>query len=97
MPAAQNAPDGHGEPLAPSTVEQEPATDPLTPQERAVVELEKRRFRYQGSKEQAIQKQLGLSPVAYYQQLNSMLETPRVIAAEPQLMNRLRRHRDALS
>ncbi|WP_237202806.1 DUF3263 domain-containing protein [Rothia endophytica] len=97
MPAAQNNSAGQTDPLDESVADQATSPDPLTPLERAVIELEKRRFRYQGSKEQAIQKRLGLSPVAYYQQLNSMLDNPRVVAAEPLLMNRLRRHRDALS
>ena len=97
MAAAQNTSAGHDEPLEESAAGQEVAADSLTPLERAVIELEKRRFRYQGSKEQAIEKQLGLGPVAYYQQLNSMLDNPRVVAAEPLFMYRLRRHRDALS
>ncbi|MDO4897913.1 MAG: DUF3263 domain-containing protein [Rothia sp. (in: high G+C Gram-positive bacteria)] len=71
--------------------------DPLTPEERAIITLEKKRFRYQGSKEQAIHKQLGLSAVAYYQRLNSMIDNPRIIQAEPVLIRHLREHRDALS
>lgn len=71
--------------------------DALTATERGIIALEKRRFRYQGSKEQAIARDLGLSAIAYYQQLNTMMDSPRVIAAEPELMNRLRARRDALT
>ena len=73
MAAAQNTSAGHDEPLEESAARQEVAADSLTPLERAVIELEKRRFRYQGSKEQAIEKQLGLSPVA----VGLGLETPK--------------------
>lgn len=71
--------------------------DALTATERAIIALEKRRFRYQGSKEQAITHDLGIPVIAYYQQLNVMMDSPRVIAAEPELMNRLRARRDALT
>lgn len=71
--------------------------DALTATERGIIALEKRRFRYQGSKEQAIARDLGLSAIAYYQQLNVMMDSPRVIAAEPELMKRLRTRRDALT
>lgn len=69
----------------------------LTAIERSIIALEKKRFRYQGSKEQAIVQELGMSVIAYYQQLNTMMDNPRLIAAEPDLMNRLRARRDALT
>lgn len=75
-------------------------TDPeegLTENEAAILNLEKKRFKYQGSKEQAITRTLGLTPVAYYQQLNALIDNPRVIAAEPALTRRLRAKRDALT
>lgn len=85
------------EPTPASGTDSAKVQENLTEQERAILELEKKRFRYQGSKEQAIQKKLGLSAVAYYQLLNTMIDNPRVIAAEPRLTARLRQHRDALS
>lgn len=69
----------------------------LTDQERAILDMEKKRFKYQGSKEQAISKYLGLTPIAYYQQLNALIDTPRAIAAEPALTRRLRLIRDSLT
>lgn len=69
----------------------------LTPQERAILAMEKKRFKYQGSKEQAISKELGLTPIAYYQQLNALIDTPRAIAAEPALTRKLRLIRDRLT
>lgn len=69
----------------------------LTENEAAILNLEKKRFKYQGSKEQAITRTLGLTPVAYYQQLNALIDNPRAIAAEPALTRRLRLKRDALT
>ena len=65
----------------------------LTDLERAMIALEKRHWKYQGTKEKAITA-LGLTPIAYYQKLNTMIDDPRVIAAEPILTARLREHRD---
>lgn len=74
-----------------------PQEEALTQLERNIIALEKRRFRYQGSKEQAISRDLGLTPIAYYQHLNTMMDDPRVIAQAPDLMRRLRQRRDSLT
>ena len=55
-----------------------------------MIALEKRHWKYQGTKEKAITA-LGLTPIAYYQKLNTMIDSQRVIAAEPILMHRLAR------
>ena len=65
----------------------------LTDLERAMIALEKRHWKYQGTKEKAITA-LGLTPIAYYQKLNTMIDSQSVIAAEPILMHRLREVRD---
>ena len=65
----------------------------LTDLERAMIALEKRHWKYQGTKEKAITA-LGLTPIAYYQKLNTMIDSQRVIAAEPILMHRLHEVRD---
>lgn len=69
----------------------------LTAHEQAILDMEKKRFKYQGSKEQAISRQLGLTPIAYYQQLNALIDNPRAIAAEPALTSQLRLKRDLLT
>ena len=75
----------------------EPVSPPaLDERQLAILALEKRRFKYQGSKEQAISR-LGLTPVAYYQQLNALLDNPVAIATEPVLTARLRQQRDLLT
>ncbi len=74
--------------------EAEPQPGGLTPVERRILEVERRRFKHQGSKEKAIIA-AGFTPIAYYQRLNVMLDDERVRAAAPQIINVLRARRDA--
>lgn len=82
QPEAQNQPE----------VENQP--DGLTPVERRILEVERRRFKHQGSKEKVIIA-AGFTPIAYYQRLNVMLDDERVRAAAPQIIDVLRARRDA--
>ena len=66
----------------------------LTPVERRILEVERRRFKHQGPKEKAIIA-AGFTPIAYYQRLNVMLDDERVRAAAPQMIDVLRARRDA--
>lgn len=66
----------------------------LTPVERRILEVERRRFKHQGSKEKAIIA-AGFTPIAYYQRLNVMLDDERVRAAAQQIIDVLRARRDA--
>ena len=61
---------------------------------RRILEVERRRFKHQGSKEKAIIA-AGFTPIAYYQRLNVMLDDERVRAAAPQMIDVLRARRDA--
>lgn len=74
--------------------EAEPQSGGLTPVERRILEVERRRFKHQGSKEKAIIA-TGFTPIAYYQRLNVMLDDERVRAAAPQIIDVLRARRDA--
>ena len=74
--------------------EAEPQPGGLTPVERRILEVERRRFKHQGSKEKAIIA-VGFTPIAYYQCLNVMLDDERVRAAAPQIIDVLRARRDA--
>jgi len=65
----------------------------MTEQERAILAMEGRWWRLAGHKEQAISDELGLSPIRYYQILVRLLDTPEALAADPVLVNRLRRIR----
>ena len=82
QPEAQSHPDSQNQPGG------------LTPVERRILEVERRRFKHQGSKEKAIIA-AGFTPIAYYQRLNVMLDDERVRAAAPQIVDVLRARRDA--
>jgi len=47
-----------------------------------------------GAREDAVRSELGMQPIRYYQHLNRLLDSPDALAAEPQLVRRLRRLRD---
>ncbi len=63
--------------------------------DRAILTFEGEWWRYAGNKERAIQENFGLSPVRYYQRLNRLLDQPEALAAQPTVVNRLLRLRDA--
>ena len=65
----------------------------LTPRDLAILAFERRWWRFAGAKEEAIRRELGLSPTAYYQLLSQLLDDPVAIQAEPVLVDRLRRLR----
>lgn len=58
-----------------------------------MLELEESRWRYPGAKDQAIRSRLGLTPTAYYQMLNALLDREAAMAHRPLLVQRLRRAR----
>lgn len=72
-----------------------PAGQLLTELDAAVLRFEKRGHAGPGAKEKAVREELELSPTRYYQILNALLDQPAALAAEPVLINRLRRLRDA--
>ena len=72
-----------------------PAPGALTERDREVIEMERREWRSPGAKELAIRTELGLSSARYYQLLNALLDSPEALRADPMLVKRLRRIRDA--
>ena len=48
-----------------------------------------------GTKEDAIRATFGVSPARYYQLLGALLQNPAALAADPMLVGRLTRLRDA--
>lgn len=62
--------------------------------ELAVLDLERRTYRHQGAKEQAVRDELDLSATRYYQVLNALLDDPAALAREPVLVGRARRLRE---
>ncbi|MEU3315537.1 DUF3263 domain-containing protein [Streptomyces sp. NPDC006687] len=71
------------------------ASSRLTDAEAAVLAYEGRSWPGPGAKERAIREGLGLSPVRYYQLLNTLMDDPRALAHAPTTVNRLRRLREA--
>ena len=55
--------------------------------------FERNWFRYQGTKERAIRQTLDMSPLAYYERLNDLLDDPEAEAHDPVLIFRLQRLR----
>ena len=90
---AQTQPEQQTQPEAQNQPEVGSQPGGLTPVERRILEVERRRFKHQGSKEKAIIA-AGFTPIAYYQRLNVMLDDERVRAVAPQIIDVLRARRD---
>lgn len=67
----------------------------LSERDADVLAFERQWWRYGGAKESAIRERFGLGAVQYYQLLNALLDDPAALAAEPMLVKRLRRLREA--
>jgi hypothetical protein len=65
----------------------------LTGLDLAILMMERQRFRHPGAKDEAITVQLGLTPLAYAQHLNRLIDQPEALVYDPVLVNRLRRLR----
>jgi hypothetical protein len=68
------------------------AVDSLTDVERTMIDLEAQWWPTAGSKENAI-RELGLSPVRYYQRLNQLLDSESALMYNATVVNRLLRLR----
>ena len=68
---------------------------PLGDQERIVLAFERRWWRHPGAKEEAIRREFGVGPTAYYQLLSRLIDDPAAIAYDPMLVKRLQRQRAA--
>lgn len=64
--------------------------DPLTKQQKAILDVEGQWWPTVGGKESAI-RGIGLSPVRYYQLLNRLLESETALLYNAVVVNRLRR------
>lgn len=65
----------------------------LSDTDRAILDVERRTWKYAGTKEQAAARATGLTPTRYYQALNRLLDDPEAVAVDPITVNRLRRLR----
>ena len=66
----------------------------LTDRERAILALEAAWPRHGGAKEEAIRRELGMSPARYYQLLERLIDTEQAHDHDPMLIRRLRRPRE---
>ncbi len=76
-----------------TTTTAEDGADGLAAGDRAILAFERRWWQHAGAKEEAIRRELGLRPADYYQALARLLDDPAALAAEPGLIDQLRRLR----
>jgi hypothetical protein len=67
----------------------------LTDLELRMLDFERSWWRHAGVKESAIKELFNLTPPSYYQALNNLIDRDDALAAQPMLVKRLRRLRDA--
>jgi len=67
----------------------------LTKLEIEMLDFERTWWRYAGVKESSIKELFNLTPPAYYQLLNNLIDQSEALLAEPILVKRLRRLRDS--
>lgn len=65
----------------------------LSERDRRILAFERRPWRHQGAKEQAIRDDLDMDPTRYYQVLNELIDNPEALRSDPVLVKRLRRQR----
>jgi Protein of unknown function (DUF3263) len=69
------------------------SSDGLSRRDREILTFERQWWKYAGAKEQAIRELFDMSATRYYQVLNTLIDTPAALAADPMLVKRLRRLR----
>ncbi len=65
----------------------------LSRRELDILDFERKWWKYAGAKEEAIRELFALSATRYYQVLNTVVDKPEALAADPMLVKRLRRLR----
>ena len=70
-------------------------TPGLTELESRILDFERHWWRYAGAKESAIKELFDMTPPAYYQLLNNLIDRPEALVSQPMLVKRLRRLREA--
>ena len=73
----------------------DPASAGLSEFEVKMLEFERSWWRHAGVKESSIKELFNLTPPAYYQLLNNLIDREAAVMAEPILVKRLRRLRDS--
>lgn len=65
----------------------------LSQRDQEILGFERQWWKYAGVKEQAIRELFGMPATRYYQALNSLIDRPEALTADPMLVKRLRRLR----
>jgi Protein of unknown function (DUF3263) len=89
----RGAPPPAGPPKPLPVREQDAEAGPLGDRERTVLVFERQWWRHAGAKEEAIRREFGIGPTAYYQLLSRLIDDPAAIAYDPMLVKRLQRQR----
>lgn len=71
----------------------ERAAGGLSERDQNILEFERQWWKYAGAKEEAIKELFSMSATRYYQVLNTLVDRPEALAADPMLVKRLRRLR----
>ena len=78
---------------APESDHPSAAVGELSERDREIIAFERQWWKYAGAKEQAIRELFDMSATRYYQVLNSLIDSPAALEADPMLVKRLRRLR----
>ncbi len=70
-----------------------PGAAGLSERDREILAFERQWWKYAGAKETAIRDLFGMSATRYYQVLNTLIDRPEALVADPMLVKRLRRLR----
>lgn len=73
----------------------EEAPEGLSDRDAQILSFERQWWKYAGAKEAAIRELFDMSATRYYQVLNTLIDEPAALAAEPLLVKRLRRMRSS--
>ncbi|HEY5835484.1 DUF3263 domain-containing protein [Streptomyces sp.] len=93
-PSEASGPSGPSGPSGAEAAEGQGDSGGLSERDLAVLDIAGRTFSGPGPRERAIRERLGISPTAYFQRLNALLDDPRALRHAPVTVNRLRRERE---
>ena len=79
--------------LVPAPADASAGTGQLSDRDREILAFERQWWKYAGAKEAAIRDLFDLSATRYYQVLNTLIDRPEALMADPMLVKRLRRLR----
>lgn len=69
--------------------------EPMTDLEQQLLAFAAQQWKYAGARDAAIRERFDITPTRYHQLLGQVIDKPAALAADPVLVKRLRRLRDA--